>query len=101
MSKPVYYIAGPMAGTPDMGRERFNAAEKKMREEYRVSVLNPACLPLDLHKGSYMPICLAMVREADIVIMLDGWENSPGARLEHDYAVKCGKLILPEDVLKG
>lgn len=93
--KLVYYIAGPMTGTEDMGRARFNAMEVRLRG-MGMSVLNPACLPLDMPPERYMPICLAMLREADVVLLLDGWDESEGARLEHDFAVKCHKRITLE-----
>lgn len=30
--KPIIYIAGKMTGLPDLGQEKFNAAEKNLRE---------------------------------------------------------------------
>ena len=33
-----------------------------------------------------MPICLAMLREADIIAILPGWENSAGAQIEAAFA---------------
>ena len=42
----------------------------------------------------YMPICLAMVTAADVVFMLPGWEESPGACLERAYAQYQGKKII-------
>ena len=102
MSKNVvYYIAGPMTGTDDMGRERFAAAERKLRRFSGVVVLNPAALPLGMPEERYMPICLAMVQQADVVIMLDGWENSFGARLERQYALACGKFLMFEDAIRN
>lgn len=101
MSKNVvYYIAGPMAGMPDLGRPRFAAAQKKLERFSGVSVLNPALLPTDMPDERYMSICLAMVQQSDVVILLDGWENSPGARLEREYALATGKFLMFEDVIR-
>lgn len=85
----VFFLSGPMSGLPDAGREEFNRVERILRGDGCL-VLNPACLPLDLPSECYMPICLAMLRESDAVMMLNGWENSVGAMIEHDYAIKCG-----------
>lgn len=79
------YLSGPMTGKPDWGRAAFNAAEEKYRR-LGYKVLNPAILPTDLRAEAYMPICLAMLREADVIVMLEGWEMSTGARMERRYA---------------
>ena len=79
--KLVVYIAGPMRGSLDLGRMAFNIAEGCLRAR-GFAVLNPARLPEDLPAEAYMPICLAMLREADIVALLPGWENSAGAKIE-------------------
>lgn len=95
MRGEVIFISGPMRGMPDLGRARFTEVETKLRRlGYRV--ISPACLPIDLPEGRYMPICLAMLREADAVLMLNGWRSSYGANLEHDYAEQTHKAILEE-----
>lgn len=96
----VYFISGPMTGSEDMGRARFAEAERKLKKYPGVIVLNPACLPLGMPECRYMPICLAMVQQADCVLMLDGWQNSVGSRIEREFALSCGKFIIPEDVIR-
>ena len=88
------YIAGPMRGKPDLGRAAFQHAERYLGEQLGWRVLNPAVLPTDLQQKSYMPICLAMLREADAIGLLPGWENSAGANLEKQYAEQTGKRII-------
>ena len=91
----VLYLAGPMTGVKGFNRKRFMDAEKSILETYMtVTVLNPALLPVDLPEDAYMPICLAMLEQADAVAMLPGWGTSRGARLEKEYAEKQGKTIL-------
>lgn len=79
------YISGPMTGLPDMGRNSFAAAEKKLRDAGHV-VLNPGVLPVGLDPADYMPICLAMLQAADAIYMLAGFMDSLGAVLELRYA---------------
>ena len=75
-----------MNGQPDLGRKAFNTAEMVMRSR-GFKVLNPACLPVDLPPESYMPICLAMLGQADAIVLLPGWDTSPGSCLEHEVAL--------------
>lgn len=89
----VVYIAGKMTGLPDLGREKFNAVEKMLTEMGHV-VLNPARLPDSMPSERYMPICLAMVAQADALYVLDNWKDSKGASLEAAYAAYQGKQIM-------
>lgn len=86
------YIAGKMAGLPDLGKAKFNDAAKKLRDDGYV-VLNPAELPDGMPSDAYMPICLAMVSVADAVYALDNFAKSRGALIEVNYARYQGKEI--------
>lgn len=81
----VVYIAGKMNGLPDKGGKAFADAQERL-ERMGVTVLNPACLPDGMPGDRYMPICLAMVGQADAMVMLPGWEDSPGALIEKALA---------------
>lgn len=102
------YIAGGITGD-EKYKARFAAAkewllaEKETQEVARgllkVSpyptadvVLNPAELPADWPGKVYMDVCLAMIRAADLVVFLPGWEQSRGAGLEMEY---CWHQIKP------
>ena len=91
----IVYIAGKMTGLQDLGRARFGAAEKALRENGNI-VLNPAMLPVGMPQERYMPICLAMVSAADAVYALNGWMESNGATVEIRYAYYQGKPIIYE-----
>lgn len=87
------YIAGPMTGLPDFNREAFNNMAGTVLSRGDIP-LNPAILPDGLEQHEYMAICIEMVKMADTLIMLTGWERSDGAKAEHALAVKLGKCIV-------
>lgn len=89
------YIAGPMTGYPDYNRAAFNAKASELMAEGHI-VLNPAMLPGGLCQSEYMDICLAMVRSADAIYLLNRWEESVGARAEHALAEKLGPTVIYE-----
>lgn len=91
--KGVIYIAGPMRGLPDLGRRAFREAEEKLRAA-GWKVINPAVLPEDLPQECYMPICLAMLDQADAIALLPGFECSAGAQIEIAYGAQTGKEVL-------
>ncbi len=101
------YIAGGITGVEDY-KARFAAAKRMLlrEEEDRLDsmecyygtpradkVLNPAELPEGWPNGLYMDVCLAMIRAADLVVFLPGWERSRGASLEMQYCRYEGKPV--------
>ena len=91
----VIYIAGPIKGHADY-IERFCAAQLDLEARGWI-VLNPADLPAGMPAERYMPICLAMLQQADAVYMLQGWEGSDGAGIEYLLAEYQGKEVLYEE----
>lgn len=87
------YIAGPMTGYKDFNRPSFRAFALKLSLDGHV-VLNPAVLPDGLTQPQYMDICLAMLRCAQAIYLLDGWEKSAGARAEKALAEKLALEII-------
>lgn len=91
----IVYLAGRMYGLPDHGRRKFEEVEERLRHMGHI-VLNPANLPQGMPDEKYMPICLAMVDAADAIYLLNGFNDSPGARLESEYAGYQNKKIVWE-----
>ena len=83
------YISGKITGTTDF-MDRFAKAEEKLKAE-GYAVLNPAhansYMPEDTTWDEYMKVSLTLLQMADAIYMLDGWEDSKGARQEYDMAV--------------
>lgn len=85
------YISGPITG-----RENYKAAFAKAREKLEsagTTVIDPTRHPEGLTKGQYMRYGFADIDAADGVLMLDGWPNSSGASMEHQYAQYTGKRV--------
>lgn len=81
------YIAGPMTGYDNFNRQSFNDAAVRFQID-GINPLNPAILPDGLTQSQYMDICFAMIRAADAIYVLKGYEKSKGALAELAYAEK-------------
>ena len=86
------YISGPMTGIDDYNFPLFNKVAQELTDlGYEVS--NPA------EKGiiegwsweQYLVLDLHEVLDVDCLVMLPGWENSEGAKLEHYVATALKK----------
>ena len=85
------YIAGKITGLGNY-QERFKEAEDYFINEGH-SIMNPAVLKGDFEQHEFLHVCFAMIDVCDAVYFLDNWEDSPGAKKEHDYAVRKDKWI--------
>ncbi|EME5675778.1 TPA: DUF4406 domain-containing protein [Escherichia coli] len=97
----VIYIAGPMTGYKDHNRTAFSMAAMKLKSA-GYTALNPAILPDGLSQQQYMSICIPMLMCADAIYLLDGWEESAGARAEYAMALKLNMPVsFPENRAAG
>jgi len=94
----IVYIAGPISDVENGNREAFFRAEQLLKQLGHI-VLNPHCLPVGLTEFQYMDICLAMLRSADAIYLLDNWQNSSGAIVEFELAKKLGLPEITGDTL--
>lgn len=92
------YISGPVTGVPDY-RDNFESAEQRIHKDIdeNALVINPVRelgeLP-ELKYEEYMKISLHLLSLCDAIYMLDGWQQSPGANRELDYALANEMLII-------
>lgn len=96
-----HYIAGPMTGLPDFNYPAFAAAAAKLRA-HGLEVLSPHEID-DSSTGKpwdwYMRRGLAQLVQCDRIVLLPGWENSRGARLEQKVAHELGIEAVEYDAL--
>lgn len=90
------YISGPMRGhTRDDVQRRFNNAEAWCRRNGR-KVFNPSrwyWLMRHLPYKWCLAIDILMMCFCDEIYLLDGWRDSGGARIEHDFAELIGMRL--------
>lgn len=97
------YIAGPMTGLPNLNFEAFHTAARVLRAEGH-DVVNPAEINADPSAGwlECMRKDICALSTCDAIYLLQGWENSRGARLEARIAEGLGfQVIFAELAHKG
>ena len=94
--RDIVYIAGPMTGKPLFNYIQFFGIAGLIEKEYGCRVLNPARQPNGLPYAEYIERALADVRSATAILLLTGWESSPGARKEFCLAAECNIRIIYE-----
>lgn len=94
----IVFISGPITDRKDY-KAAFDAAEQAIAKRGWIPI-NPTVLPDCMPDRAYMPICIAMIEQADAVLALEGWEDSLGARTEVSYALRQGKLMIYEEDTK-
>ena len=90
------YISGPISGLPDGNRPAFAAVSAALRS-WGWNVVNPHDLfnaEVEESWEGYMRKDLAALLACTHIVMLPGWEQSRGARLEKTVADAVGILLL-------
>jgi nucleoside 2-deoxyribosyltransferase len=85
------YISGPITGMPRLNKRAFKAAAKTLSKQGMQSV-NPhdnGVPPAEAWE-KHMRADIKLLMDCDAVVMLKGWENSRGARIEFRLADSLG-----------
>lgn len=93
------FISGPISKRMDTYKAEFEAAAETISRIGYIP-LNPAILPTGMTQADYMRITLAMLQSADAIMMLPGWDESAGARLEREYATYTGIPCVSYSIMK-
>lgn len=91
------YLSGPMTGHPDWNYPAFHNAAAKLRAS-GYAVVNPAeayegntTLPFDVYLRHDLR---SILQDCHTIVVLEGWEKSPGAVLEVAVGAALGHGIL-------
>lgn len=64
------------------------------------TAINPAKataeMPAETSWEEYMGVALSLLATSDAIYLLKGWENSRGAKIEHEVAILMNKCIFME-----
>lgn len=85
------FLSGRITGDPDY-KAKFDHIARELTNKGHI-VLNPATLPKGLFYADYARICTAMLEAAGTVLLLPGYQKSPGVALEVKYAQYIGKEV--------
>lgn len=103
------YIAGPMRNRPLWNFPAFDRAEIILHRDHGFDVFSPAARDRAEGFDPLVPICMDddflrkamaadlafITKKADMVVVLDGWEDSKGACAEVATAVAIGIPVMP------
>lgn len=106
MSAIRVYLAGPMTGHPDYNRAGFDAAAQWVTNR-GLEPVNPhdtdpshndPCPEGQKHKGHpnacWYAASLRVLAGCDAIVLLPGWMESTGARLEYAEAARLGLPVI-------
>lgn len=90
------YISGPITGLPlETVYNNFTNAEVRLLEQ-GYEVVNPLNngLPRESTWNEHMRADLKLLLDCDAIYLLKGYQNSKGAMIEYDLAIKLGYYII-------
>lgn len=96
--KQKIYLSGPMTGYPDYNRPAFMKAEAELQATLDANFINPARLDSlakpEWQWTDFMRNSLKRMLDACTIYMLNGWENSKGAKIELALAKELGMRVM-------
>lgn len=99
------YLSAPISGRDYKEVAlQFNSAEKQIRDISALLPISPLDngLPTDAPWSAHMLRDLEILSTCDAVLMLPGWEHSPGCQIEKIFAERIGlRILMGLDELKA
>lgn len=88
------FISGKITGD-EKYKSKFHFAKIILRELYpEAAIISPTDIELfNMEYDECLDITLKIIEHCDLVVMLNDWNESNGAKLEYDYANYLGKEI--------
>lgn len=90
------YVIGPVSGFPGLNREAFEEAARAIDRAGHEADVPHRHVPPDAEWADAMRASVRAMLDCDAVAMLDGWQLSPGARIERGLArgigMPCGPV---------
>jgi len=90
------YISGKISGLDFKEvKAKFTEAEEFLNE-IGIEAVNPLKNGLSVDNAWIKHLCkdIEMLNDCDSIYMMEGWQESIGACIEYDFAVRTGKTIL-------
>ena len=97
------YISGKITGLPPSDvKAKFDAADRLLTS-MEFEVVNPYKIAMENEReytwNQYMVNDIALLLECDAILMLDNWEDSNGAKIEHFIAKTVDIAIMYENAV--
>lgn len=89
-----------MTGLPDHNYPAFDEVARTLRAT-GATVLSPHEIPAQDSWNAYMRASLGLLLQAEVCVLLPGWEQSRGARAELDVARTVGLDVRTWECLSG
>lgn len=100
MKEKIFYLSGPMSGLPEYNYPAFDRAAERLRAKgYTVVTPTEVGPNLEAKYGAerfslsyqqYVSANIIALLDCNAIILLPGWRNSRGAKLERHIAMVLG-----------